>query len=375
MQVKGGLLRILHWAFPFLPGKGGQSIFIERIALQFSKLGHTTAIVSSEVEPHDLDSLKSRSQNSVEYFQLPSMNLPHHATQYPHSALKNIFNRFDPNVVHIHNLNSSMLVYLRSCINLIQKKPKVILTIHDLQTLKQLKVLEQTHQLKDFFDAIIFPSKYIQETYAHKTGAERPIFRTIYNGVPLLKDQGVKIRSNLQLLFAADLQEHKGGVLLLSAWQKIFQEFPSVKLKIAGDGPVRDFLEQYAQSIRFKEQIEFQGWLTQDQLNQEFENDCVLIIPSISGEAFGLIGAEASMAGIPIIANRIGALTEIVEDGLTGIIVTPGNTIELAAAIRNLLFDTNLRRSMGEAGRKRAVENFELVASSKSYESIYKLVI
>jgi glycosyltransferase involved in cell wall biosynthesis len=127
--------------------------------------------------------------------------------------------------------------------------------------------------------------------------------------------------------------------------------------------------------MQFEEQVEFCGWLSQDQLNQEFSRDCVLVIPSLVGEAFGQIGAEASMSGVPIIANRIGALTEIVEDGLSGFTVTTGDTQELATRIRDLLTNGNLRRSMGGAGRIRAISNFELLTSAKSYEDLCTFIM
>jgi glycosyltransferase involved in cell wall biosynthesis len=127
--------------------------------------------------------------------------------------------------------------------------------------------------------------------------------------------------------------------------------------------------------MRFKEPVKFCGWLTQDQLNQEFADDCVLVIPSLVGEAFGLIGAEASMAGVPIIAHRIGALTEIIVDNLTGMMVTPGDTFELASKMRDLLLNGDLRRSMGQAGHDRAINNFQLSESVKSYEAFCRLLI
>ena len=373
-MIIGGDLRILHWAFPFTLGKGGQSVFIERIALELSNLGHTIGIITSQTLPDEAATMKKHFENLINLFQLPSIEVAPGVNSHFHSNLKEILDIFAPDVIHIHNLESRLLVYLRSYLNFSSKKPKVILTVHDLATLRRLKKLAQTSELHYFFDAVIFPSKYIQETFTTYEIGDRPIFRTIYNGVPQKSRLPIRELNKPQLLFAADLQEHKGGVLLLNAWKKIFREFPEVTLKIAGDGPVRNFLEQYADSMQFKEQVKFYGWLSQDQLNQEFSKDCVLVIPSLVGEAFGLVGAEASMAGVPIIAHRIGALSEIVEDGLNGFTVTTGDTEELVAKIRVLLLNNELRRSMGEAGRKRATLNFELSQSAKSYENICFLI-
>jgi len=332
-------------------------------------------IITSEMKSSEVPMLKLHFENLVEFFELPTTEVAFGGHSRTYGQLKNVIDGFAPEIIHVHSLESPMLVYLRSYLNMTLKKPKVIITVHDLLTLKKLKKLELSLKLSDFFDVIIFPSKFMYDTFTPYEGIEKPKFITIYNGVPRKQKVETKDWNHPQLLFAADLQEHKGGLLLLSAWEKVFREFPDVTLKIAGDGPVRNFLEQYVKSMHFEEQVRFCGWLTQDQLNQEFKNDCVLVIPSVVGEAFGLIGAEASMAGVPIIAHRIGALKEIIVDNLTGVMVTPGDTLGLASKIRELLLNTDLRRSLGESGHNWAVENFQLSESVKSYEALCRLLI
>jgi glycosyltransferase involved in cell wall biosynthesis len=78
------------------------------------------------------------------------------------------------------------------------------------------------------------------------------------------------------------------------------------------------------------------------------------IVPSLWPEPFGLVAVEAMCSGIPVIASRIGGLPEIVVDGVTGILVTPGNTAELRAALLRLDRSRDLSCTMGSAGRARA---------------------
>jgi glycosyltransferase involved in cell wall biosynthesis len=78
------------------------------------------------------------------------------------------------------------------------------------------------------------------------------------------------------------------------------------------------------------------------------------VVPSLCPEGFGLAAVEAMRSGVPIVASRIGALPEIVTDGITGILVTPGNTTELRTAIRRLDKDPVLRKRMGAAGLAQA---------------------
>ena len=85
--------------------------------------------------------------------------------------------------------------------------------------------------------------------------------------------------------------------------------------------------------------------------------DC-LVCPSIWQEAAGLANIEALACGVPVVASRIGGIPEIVDHGTTGLLFAAGEPDELAAAIRRLAADPDLRRKMGEAARTAAVERF-----------------
>jgi glycosyltransferase involved in cell wall biosynthesis len=78
--------------------------------------------------------------------------------------------------------------------------------------------------------------------------------------------------------------------------------------------------------------------------------------PSIWPEPFGLVALEAAAAGRPVIASNIGGLIDIVVDGVTGILVPPGNREAMAAALLRLIDDAGLRERMGAAGIERAAE-------------------
>ena len=103
-------MRVLHWAFPFTLGKGGQSVFIERMGLEFSSLGHTVGILTSELTPSESTKVNLYFENLVEIFQLPSKITPFGVNSHTFSQFKDIFDQFAPDVIHIHNLESPMLV-------------------------------------------------------------------------------------------------------------------------------------------------------------------------------------------------------------------------------------------------------------------------
>ena len=86
----------------------------------------------------------------------------------------------------------------------------------------------------------------------------------------------------------------------------------------------------------------------------------VVVVPSTEPESFGLVAAEAMAAGLPVIASRIGALPEVVEDGRTGILVVPGDATALLGAMKKLALSRSLRAEMGREGRARFERNYRV---------------
>jgi glycosyltransferase involved in cell wall biosynthesis len=98
----------------------------------------------------------------------------------------------------------------------------------------------------------------------------------------------------------------------------------------------------------------------------------VFVAPYRWQEAFGLTVAEASASGIPVVASDVGAISEIVADGVTGILVEPGNTTGMEAAIQQLLHDDQLRGEMGRAARCRVEELFSLSGAVRHTVDTYR---
>lgn len=104
--------------------------------------------------------------------------------------------------------------------------------------------------------------------------------------------------------------------------------------------------------------VAFLGRLEGTRLNAFYRNSRIVVLPSTCPEAFGLPVAEAMWHGKPVIASRVGGLPSVVDDGVTGMLVEPGNASELAEKIRALWEQPKLCRTMGEAGRAKALREY-----------------
>lgn len=367
-------MRILHWAVPYSAGVGGQSIFIERLAQDLVKRSHDVMIMTNRATDEKI--CKKHSNNLVKVIPL-DLNITSLSAQMD-AKFPQIVERiqeFNPDVIHIHNLVSREIVYLKLFLNRRDSNIPTICTIHDLETLKRVVTLLKAGDLTRQVNCIVSPSNYIYSFFKDIDSQQQSNFKVIYNGVPEELPLVPMGRKKSHLLFAAELSEHKGAVVLLNAWSKICKKYSDVTLFIAGEGAAKEFIEQYANTSGIGSQVEFTGWLSQNELNEYLSSECIFIMPSMLGEAFGLIAAEASMAGAAVIVSRIGALPEIVEDGVSGLVVTPGDSNSLAQAIEELLNDEELRSKFGSEAKKRAQRLFSMEKSVDEYVKTYHQLI
>jgi glycosyltransferase involved in cell wall biosynthesis len=163
--------------------------------------------------------------------------------------------------------------------------------------------------------------------------------------VSSVPESGINATSGSYVAYVGRFSIEKGiNTLLDSARQT---ELP---IRFAGDYSAMHGLVRSA-----PKNAKFLGRMDRYQLAEFYQKARFLVAPSICYETFGLTVAEAMMNGLPVIASRIGALPELVEDGRTGFLVEPGNSWELANKMKELWDNEEMCRQMGRAGRRKAL--------------------
>lgn len=128
---------------------------------------------------------------------------------------------------------------------------------------------------------------------------------------------------------------------------------PSLPFYIAGDySEMPGLLEEAPKNVRFL------GQLQRSELATFYRRAKFIVAPSLCSESFGLVAAEAMSQGRPVISSATGGLQEIVTDGINGFLVEPGNAEELTGKIRLLWENSDLCQKMGEAGQKKAIQEY-----------------
>lgn len=232
---------------------------------------------------------------------------------------------------------------------------------------------------------------------------------TVYNGVDPRyflsaqsgEDKGQSKQKNL--LFVGRVSPEKGLHFLLQAMRKVAGRFPDIKLNIVGpigsapyeymglisDDPkvnqivsfykgrlFRDNYPTYLQQLTdgLEKNVTFTGLVPHTETIKYYQTADILINPSLT-EAFGMSLVEAMASRVPIVATRVGGMTEIIEDAHTGLLVESANPEALADTIIHLLENENLRAEMGEAGPGKITEKYSWGNIARSLGELYHKLI
>ena len=162
--------------------------------------------------------------------------------------------------------------------------------------------------------------------------------------------------------------------VLLRAFPILQDEFPAFKLVLVGDGPLRNELEELADSLKIRKRVEFLGEQGRAQVAKLLHCCEIFVLPSRS-EPFGIVIIEALACKKPVIATKVEGPVDIIENQKTGILVEPDNPGALANAMVALLRDQDLQRVMGKNGFASVQERFLCKHAGLAYEEVYKKLL
>jgi len=163
----------------------------------------------------------------------------------------------------------------------------------------------------------------------------------------IFPDPGSRDGAGRFALYVGRLSREKGPGLLLRAWKT---RNLSVPLRIVGGGPLRECLERQRDVLSLRN-ISFDGNLERRLVFDAIKSARFLVLPSECYENFPLAVAEAYACGVPVIASRLGAMAEIVHDGITGLLVEPGSAEDLAVKVEWAWAHPAAMEEMGRTAR------------------------
>jgi glycosyltransferase involved in cell wall biosynthesis len=265
-------------------------------------------------------------------------------------------------------------------------------------------------------DLIIGVSNFITESIktCYPSIGER--CHTVYNGVDADRfcpssEISAQNEETQHLLFVARLSPEKGVHVLIRAFKILAESRPGLRLDLVGGAYTQSYLHLFDQGdpvmasldpfygsclsemVRRQlllkgeaylndliaeaagdDRIIFHGAIPHTQTVVLYRQARAMVVPSVWNEPSPLPTYEAAACGLPVVSTRSGGIPEIVEHGLTGILVKRGDAEELARAIGRVIDNPALARAMGEAGRQRMLQQFTWEASSRSLADLINKV-
>ncbi|GIW61822.1 MAG: hypothetical protein KatS3mg089_0674 [Patescibacteria group bacterium] len=166
------------------------------------------------------------------------------------------------------------------------------------------------------------------------------------------------------------LTREKGQQLLINAMPDILSKNPQVHLLLVGDGPDKEYFSELIKKLNISKSVTLTGFVKNT--DDYYRQMDIFVFPTIWPlEGFGLVMVEAMDYGLPIIAHNSGPVPEIVKNNNTGLLVPLDDKNALIYAILSLVTNQALRERLGGAGRRRAVNLFDIEKISKKYEKVF----
>jgi glycosyltransferase involved in cell wall biosynthesis len=178
--------------------------------------------------------------------------------------------------------------------------------------------------------------------------------------------------SKTLLVTVGRLSEQKGQLVLLSALAVLAEEGVPFKMTIAGDGPLRPEIERKIRELGLGDHVELTGWLTNAQVRARLRGARALILPSFA-EGLPVVLMEALALGRPVVTTYVAGIPELVTDRTCGWLVPAGSVEHLAHAIKQCLNAPDaLIETMGAAGRKRVLEQHDIVKECRKLADLFR---
>lgn len=211
----------------------------------------------------------------------------------------------------------------------------------------------------DHADRIIVPSDYTAGLCTEAADPKR--VDVVPNGVdhdrfhPGLRRHPPGGGEDFTVLFVGHLHPRKGPATLAEAIPRIRADRPTRFVFAGPDRGEADRIRQITADAGVADRTEILGMVPADDLPRLYGSADVMVFPTVWGtEGFGLVAAEAMACGTPVVASRVGAIPEVVLDGIAGLLVTPGDVAALADSVTTLLGDPERLASLGAAASEHA---------------------
>lgn len=193
--------------------------------------------------------------------------------------------------------------------------------------------------------------------------------------LPHVAEGGVKKKKDFVIGIVSRITPLKGHADLFRAVAIIFRKIPNIKVLVVGDSPIskpgyKEELEVLARRLGIGPIVDFMG--SREDIPAVLSKLDVLVLPTRTPEAFGRVIIEAQAAGVPVVAAKVGGITDIIKDGENGLLVPPEDPQSIADALLKLYKDRGLGRSLALKARQIVEEKYSLQSMVEKTVNLYE---
>lgn len=253
------------------------------------------------------------------------------------------------------------------------KRPVIISTKHNTFNEKYYYTVLNRILATATTDKVVVVSKKVREFCLNVDRVPSKKLLLIYNGVNCADFEANDDSRDSYPTFGtvASFIEQKGHGFLLEAVAMVKRKHPDIKLLLVGEGILKGKMEEMCEALDLQENVMFLG--DRSDVPDLLSRMDFFVLPSL-WEGLPISLLEASASKLPVIATKVSGSEEVVIDGKTGILVPPGDPSALSLAITWMIENRKKAKAMGDEGRKRVKENFNIRTAVKTYEELYEYI-
>jgi len=363
------------------PTHGGSGVVATELAKALGRRGHDVSMISYDL-PFRLDELN----DSISYYEVTVEQYPL-MKYFPYtlalaSKMVEVVSEKNISIMHVHYaIPHSIAAILARDILKKERDLKVITTLHGTDitlvgnnaSFKPITTYAIEHS-----DAVTAVSKFLQKEVCHHFHIDYHKIEVIYNFfdipeqiTPVPRCLASFCRGDHSLVIhISNFRPVKRVEDVIKSFYHIWKEIPAI-LVMVGDGPDKSKAIDLVKQLGMKNDVYFLGVIKN--IVPIINMADLLLLPSQT-ESFGLVILEAMAAGVPVVANNVGGIPEVVENGVTGFLVPAGDTEAMGQYALEILKNKELYKQMRKSAHKRAREKFHTDDIVAQYENLYERV-
>ncbi|MEP6937649.1 MAG: glycosyltransferase family 4 protein [Chthoniobacterales bacterium] len=236
-------------------------------------------------------------------------------------------------------------------------------------------------QLVESAAAVVTVSDYSVAWLRERFPQQGKKLRRIYNGIDPSQFAQRGMASVVPLILSIGrLIEKKGFADLIAACALLKNRGWKFRCEIVGDGPLADDLQKQIDASRLQSVVQLIGPRTQPEIAESLARASAFVLPCVADAQGGMdnlptVIMEAMAAGVPVVSTRLAGIPEMIDENITGRLVSPHAPDALAGALEELLQEPELAETMGEQGRVRAAERFSVEKNVSELASLFSRVL